>query len=124
MDLELHSDTSTEDSRGVAANALALGALASMAIAYLQMFTVLGGTHYASKFENGELPAGVVEQQVEPPVALEHAVEEPLNRLVVADVHRLGLGGRPQVRQIGDELLERLGPPAAAGTTMVIFWLG
>ncbi|WP_163797416.1 hypothetical protein [Mycolicibacterium sediminis] len=59
MDLELHSDTSTEDSRGVAANMLALGALASMAIAYLQMFTVLGGTHYASKFENGELPAGV-----------------------------------------------------------------
>ena len=37
---------------------LALVALASIAIAYLQMFAVLGDTNYASKFENGELPAG------------------------------------------------------------------
>jgi uncharacterized MAPEG superfamily protein len=45
-------------SRGELANVLALVALPAIGIAYLAMFTVLGDTNYASKFENGELPAG------------------------------------------------------------------
>ena len=36
-------------------------------------------------------------------MALEHAVEEPLHRLVVADVHRLGLGRGSQLPEIGDD---------------------
>jgi hypothetical protein len=37
---------------------LALVAFARDRHAYMAMFTVLGDTNYASKFENGELPAG------------------------------------------------------------------
>ena len=45
-------------SRGELANVLAVAALAAVVVAYLMAFTVLGDTNYASKFENGVLPAG------------------------------------------------------------------
>jgi hypothetical protein len=45
-------------SRGELANLLAVVALAAIGIGYLAMFSVLGDSNYASKFENGELPAG------------------------------------------------------------------
>lgn len=44
--------------RSGTANGLAATALGALVIAYLLMFSVLGETAYASKFENGELPAG------------------------------------------------------------------
>jgi hypothetical protein len=45
--------------RGEFANVLSLTALIPMIVAYVTMFAVLGDGNYASKFENGELPAGV-----------------------------------------------------------------
>ncbi len=82
-----------------------------------------------------ELAAGVVDEDVEPAVALEHAVEEAVDRLLVADVERLVLeGARKALRQprgLGQRLLaapaadhggaearqlqRRLAPEAAAG---------
>ena len=47
-----------ERSKGELANVVALTALPAIFFAYLAMFTVLGDTNYASKFENGELPPG------------------------------------------------------------------
>jgi hypothetical protein len=47
-----------ERSRGDLANTLAVSGLMAIFLAYLLMFSVLGGAEYASKFENGELPAG------------------------------------------------------------------
>ena len=47
-----------ERSRGDLANTLAVSGLMAIFLAYLLMFSVLGGSEYASKFENGELPAG------------------------------------------------------------------
>jgi len=38
-----------------------------------------------------ELPAGVVDQYVDPAVPLQHSVEELVHGLVVADVHRGGV---------------------------------
>ena len=61
-----------------------------------------------------ELAARVVDQQVELSVALEHAIDEPLDRLVVADVHRLGLRVAPRRLHLGDHLRQRLGAPPAA----------
>ena len=61
-----------------------------------------------------ELAAGVVDQQVEPAVPLDHAVEERVDGLVVADVEGLGLGRcRPRLDR-RDRLLERLGAAPAA----------
>lgn len=48
-----------ERTRDGLGNALAVAGLGAIAIAYMMMFSVLGDTHYASKFENGALPAGV-----------------------------------------------------------------
>ena len=62
-----------------------------------------------------ELAAGVVDQHVEPPVALEHAVEQRAR-----PPRRRGCPSPPPRRcppsglGLGDHLLERLGPPAAA----------
>ena len=61
-----------------------------------------------------ELAAGVVDEDVEPPVALEHAVEEGADRVLVADVELLVLEGARQARgQLGG-LGERLGAAPAA----------
>ena len=38
-----------------------------------------------------ELAAGIVDQYIKPPVALDQAVEEALDRLLVADVEHLML---------------------------------
>ncbi len=61
-----------------------------------------------------ELPAGVVDEHVEAAVALEHAVEELVDRLVVADVHRLGLGAAGERFCLGDHLGQRLGAAPAS----------
>jgi hypothetical protein len=47
-----------ERSKGELANVVALTAMPAIFFACLAMFTVLGDTNYASKFENGELPPG------------------------------------------------------------------
>ena len=61
-----------------------------------------------------ELAAGVVDQHVEPAVALEQPVEEAIDRLLVADVERLVLKGAGQLaRQLGG-LRQRLGTAPAA----------
>jgi hypothetical protein len=50
--------TSVERERSELAHVLAVSGSIAILFAYLCMFNVLGGTAYASKFENGELPAG------------------------------------------------------------------
>jgi hypothetical protein len=45
-------------SRRDVANVLAVLGLLALGVGYLAMFTVLGDTNYAVKFENGELPPG------------------------------------------------------------------
>ena len=62
-----------------------------------------------------ELAAGVVDEQVEPPVALEEAVEERVDRLLVADVERLVLEAAAR-RRSPRRLLERLRAAPAADT--------
>ena len=55
-----------------------------------------------------ELAAGVVDEDVEPAVALQQAVEEPLDRLLVADVERLVLEGAGQAGGQPGGLRQRL----------------
>ena len=61
-----------------------------------------------------ELPAGVVDERVDAPVALEDPVDEAVDGLLVADVERLVLGLAAERLDRGNHLRDRLlAPPAA-----------
>ena len=61
-----------------------------------------------------ELAAGVVDQHVDAAVALDHAVEQRFDRLLVADVQRQALGLAAHTLDLGGQVLDQLGPAAAA----------
>ena len=61
-----------------------------------------------------ELAAGVVDEDVDSAVAIDHAIEHRVDRLVVADVHRLGLRRAAQRADGRRGFLDRLGAAPAA----------
>jgi hypothetical protein len=53
-----HAAHNVEWERSELATVLAVSGAIAMVFAYVLLFQVLGGSAYASKFENGQLPAG------------------------------------------------------------------